>query len=356
MAEKLNVAVVGAGRAGRELTIPALRQLPFDAILCAVCDKNAYRADALVRGDIWAKAYTSLEQMLTKEKPDVLIINTPVDHHFEAAMVAIDHGVHVLIEKPAMVSVKQLQEVRIAAKKNGVGATVVHNYKYMPGPATAWRLYKSGALGEILHIDRVWMSPPQEDRMERDREGWWHKLPGGRLADSLPHHLYIAYPYLGPMTVEYVDVRKMAQDRPWSKCDEAEIVLKSKKAYLNIRLSTNQASWPGKAATYHAVLWGTKNNLIVHQSEAAIVPRGDKRYWVRKGAGVLIHSLNRRLSLVQEPVAHRGAHNLFFKAFFDYIRDAGPNPTPWEEALSVMQLTHEIAEQMEAKIRSLELV
>lgn len=242
--------------------------------------------------------------------------------------------------------------MHVAAEQKGIKASVIHNYKYMPGPAAAWKLYQEGIIGEVLHIDRVWMSPPQNDRMERDPEGWWHRLPGGRLADSLPHHLYIAYPYIGDMTVEYVGVRKMATDRPWSKCDEAEIILKARKAYLNIRLSTNQVSWTGKGMTYHAILWGTKNNLIVHQNEAAIMPRGDRRYWLRKVVDVLVNGVKRRLGLSRgEPLAVRGVHNLFFKAFFDYVRGAGPNPTPWEEAIAVMRLTHEIANRMEAEIR-----
>lgn len=354
MSQRLQVSVVGAGRAARELTIPALRLLASEATFCAICDVDLARAEALVQHDEGAKAYSDLGQMLAKQKPDILVINTPVAHHFEAVMTAIDHGIHVLIEKPAMETLDQLEQVQVAAEKNGLKASVIHNYKYMPGPTGAWKLYQEGVIGEVLHIDRVWMSPPQHDRMERDSEGWWHRLPGGRLADSLPHHLYISYPYTGDMSVEYVGVRKMATDRPWSKCDEAEIILKAKRAYLNIRLSTNQVSWTGKGMTYHAILWGTKNNLIVHQNEAAIMPCGDRRYWLRKGIDVLVNGVKRRLGLSRgEPWAVRGAHNLFFRAFFDCVRGAGPNPTPWDEATSVMRLTQEIANRMEAEIRSM---
>ncbi|MGA9348246.1 MAG: Gfo/Idh/MocA family oxidoreductase [Anaerolineae bacterium] len=102
MSQELKVSVVGAGRAGRELTIPALRLLTAEATFCAICDVDLTRAQALAQQDSGVKAYSDLEQMLGEQKPDILIINTPVAHHFEAAMTAIDHGVHVLIEKPAM--------------------------------------------------------------------------------------------------------------------------------------------------------------------------------------------------------------------------------------------------------------
>lgn len=55
--------------------------------------------------------------------------------------------------------------------------------------------------------------------------------------------------------------------------------------------------------------------------------------------------LEARLELSQE-----ADHN---KAFFNWVRGVGPNPTPWEEAISVMRLTHEIADRMEAEIRSI---
>jgi len=69
---------------------------------------------------------------------------------------------------------------------------------------------------------------------------------------------------------------------------------------------------------------------------------------------VLVNGIKRRLGMSRgEPFAVRGAHNLFFKAFFDYVQGTGPNPTPWEEAIAVMRLTHEIANRMEAEISSM---
>lgn len=353
MNDKLKIAIAGAGRAARELTLPALEMLRGEAVVTSLCDTHIERAEALVAKHPGIKAHRNIRSMLAAEKPDVLIVNTPVEAHFQVAMEAIEMGVNVIIEKPAMSTLEELEKVRAASERKGVKATVVHNYKYMPGPYDAWRMYQAGELGDILHIDRVWMSPPQNDRMERDPKGWWHTLPGGRLADSLPHHLYISYPYIGDMKVEYVDVRKFSTDRPWSKCDEAEVILKSEKAYLNIRMSTNQTSWLNKGATYHAVLWGTKRNLIVHQMEAVQMPYGDQNYWIRKGLGLLADKVKRRFDAsMREPVSN-GAHNRFFKAFFDHLKGKGQNPTSWVEAESVMRLTQEIGDRMEEKVPSI---
>lgn len=352
MSDKLKVCITGMGRAAYKLTIPALDVLKSDCLLVGICDSLKSVAEEAVAKYHGVRHYIDLMEMLNKEKPDVLIINSPLSDHFPSAMMAIEAGVHVIIEKPAMENLQQLEQVKVASEKHGVKVTVVHNYQYMPGPSQARAIYQAGDIGEVLHIDRLWMSPPQNDRMEMDQNGWWHRTPGGRLADSLPHHLYISYPYLGDMEVQYVDVRKMAVDRPWSKCDEAEIILKAKKAYLNIRLSTNQISWSSKGATYHAILWGTKNNLIIAQNEAAFMPNGDRKYWMAKGLEVVRDKLLRTFFLQQKPTSIRGAHNLFFKAFFDYVHDKSGNPTPWEEALIVMRLTAEIAERMETKIKA----
>jgi predicted dehydrogenase len=353
------VAIAGAGRATRELTLPAFdvgrRYADISrAKVVALADPDEERVRAVADQYGINGTYADVESMLDQTDADILIINSPVGVHYEHTMMAIDRGKHFVIEKPATEKVEQLIDIRNAASSRNVKGTVVHNYKFLRGFQKAWKWYEEGRLGEIIHVDRLFMTPPHEDRMEMDKNGWWHKMPGGRLADSLPHHIYVAYPFVGEMELMHVSARKLS-DRPWSRCDEADIMLRGKRSYVNIRLSTNQHSLPaGKASfTYMFWLYGTKTNVAVFQTDAYMLINPH----ALRPLSTLIQEQrslykDRLLDLLGRPreMALRGGHNLLFDRFLRYLDERGPNPTPWDEAVHTMSLSQEIGLAMEESL------
>jgi len=338
----LRIAAVGAGRATRELTFPAFRRVKHGALV-ALCDPQKSRADMLAQKQN-ISAYTNMAEMIEREHPDVVIVNTPVATHASLAVQAMEMGVHVIIEKPAVASLAELDAIKRAAEQTGKKWTVVHNYKFYQGPQEALRLYQEGVLGEILHVDRYWMSPPQHDRMESDQNGWWHQLPGGRLADALPHMLYIPYMFVGGMELLCVSARKMAADRPWSVADESHVLLQTPRAYVNIRQSTNMESWPYKGYIYHTFLYGTKLALMANHHEAVIIGHG-KKGDMKRGIIAAREYLKEKLGRADHPT--RGAHNRFYDAFFLHVLGDGENPSAWNEIQNVAALTDAIGQKMQ---------
>jgi len=340
--KKFKVGAVGAGHATRTLTIPAFKLVPRElAELKAVCDPNMETAQKLSTPEK-INAYSALEEMIEKEKLDVVIINAPMALHASLAIKAMEMGCDVIIEKPAVANLNELHEVKAASDKTGQKFTVVHNYKYYEGPQKALELYKSGVIGDVIHVDRLFLTPPQGDRMEIDKNGWWHKSKGGRLADGLPHMLYLPYMFVGPMELLAVSARKLSKDRPWSFCDDANIVLATAKAHVNIILSTNQESWPYKGYIYHTIIYGTKLTVLCSHHEANILWNGPSRI-MKVGAQAAIDYVKQKLSRVR---VSRGGHSGFYKAFFDYLNGLGENPAPFEEIYNVAALTDQIGEKM----------
>jgi len=355
------VSVCGAGRAATELTLPAFDLLKSHnskrMSIVSVADIDGDKASMLAKRFGVQNVFTDVSEMLRKDKPNIMVINTPVKSHYSLAMEAIDEGVNFIIEKPATETVKELREIREAARKAGVKGMVVHNYRFLPGWRRALEWYKKGKLGSILHVDRIWMSPAQLDRMEKDKGGWWHQIPGGRLADSLPHHLYVAYPFVGEMTVEHVSVRKLS-DREWSKCDEANIMLKAERAYVNVRLSTNQEELPppGKRKTnpYDALVYGTKRAVAVFHNTAHFFHPLKNKDKVRFGIEGLKDGIKgkvwRFLGRNRTIPAVRGGHAILFGEFLRYVQGEIENPVPWDEAIHVMELSDEIGLMMERQL------
>src|SRR5260221_8494125 len=97
MTEKLRFGLVGCGVIG-PLHAEAITSLP-DAEVVAVTDIVAEKAQKLATA-YGAQAYTDMDEMLEREKLDVVIICTPSGIHGEHACRAMRAGHHVIIEKP----------------------------------------------------------------------------------------------------------------------------------------------------------------------------------------------------------------------------------------------------------------
>lgn len=359
--KKYRIAIAGAGRATEEITLQAFTLGKSFADLrgghiVAVADPNTARQELMKNRYGIPNTYNSVNEMMDAGLADLLIVNSPVQFHHEHAITAIEKGIPFILEKPATSTADQLKNIRDLAEEHGVKGTVVHNYKFKDGFRKAIKWYENGSLGNIINAERVWMSPPGNDRMEMNREGWWHKIPGGRLADSLPHHLYMLYPFVGEMSLEYVSVKKLALDRPWSKCDEAMIVLSTGRGYVSIVMSTNQDSWPeGKGSgPYDLILYGTKQSAAVFQDDAHLFRNRSFKFKMRtclETLGTDIPTKIKGMFGIRQMSGIRGGHNVLYAEFMRYLDGERDNPTSWDEAVHVMELTEEISEEMEAQIR-----
>src|SRR5690349_20951477 len=99
----LRFGLVGAG-AISGAHVRALQSLAEKAELVAVADIDFPKAQTLA-SSTGATAYPSIESMLAAEDIDVVTLCTPPDVHADGATAAMRAGRHVIVEKPADVSV-----------------------------------------------------------------------------------------------------------------------------------------------------------------------------------------------------------------------------------------------------------
>ena len=94
----LNVAVIGAGgRAGAHF--PIIRKLNDKYRLIAVCDIDEEKAKSIA-SNMGGKAYTSFEEMLSKEKPDVCLIATQAESHHAIGRILAERKINIITETP----------------------------------------------------------------------------------------------------------------------------------------------------------------------------------------------------------------------------------------------------------------
>lgn len=118
-----------------------------------------------------ARTYLTYEEMITKEaalpadqRMDFVTIVTPNFAHFAPAMMALEHGFHVVIEKPITFTMDEARQLKKKVEETGLILCLTHTYSGYPMVKQARQMVKDGALGKIR---KVWVEYPQ---------GWLSKL------------------------------------------------------------------------------------------------------------------------------------------------------------------------------------
>lgn len=120
-----------------------------DTDLAGAADTDAQKAAAYAAA--WhTRSYTSLEEMLRLEKPDVLHICTPHYLHVPMAEYALERGIHVFMEKPPAISWKQLARLEHAAQASQASLGLCYQNRFNPSVREAARLLRSKEAGRIL--------------------------------------------------------------------------------------------------------------------------------------------------------------------------------------------------------------
>lgn len=87
--------------------------------LVCVCDIREERLRIVNQEEHEIRLYRDLDEMLEKEKLDMVTIALPTYLHHDAAIKCLEHGIHVLCEKPMALTAKDCDEMIAAAEKAG---------------------------------------------------------------------------------------------------------------------------------------------------------------------------------------------------------------------------------------------
>lgn len=142
--KKMNVALVGAGGISGA-HIPAWEAME-ETQLTALCDIRP----ACMEKYPDKNHYTDFEEMLEKEKPDILDICLPTYLHADFAVKAMERGIHVLCEKPVSLKAEDVERVYGAARRNHVNFMVAQVLRFWPEYELVKEMYDSGKYGKLL--------------------------------------------------------------------------------------------------------------------------------------------------------------------------------------------------------------
>lgn len=146
----LNIGVIGYGYWGPNLTRNFSEiQMSELVAIADLKDDHLQRAKNLYASIITTNDYTDFFDLAL----DAVIISTPPITHYPIAKDCLEHGLHVLIEKPMTLNSQHARELIDLAESRGLVLMVGHTFEYNSAVIALKEYIDSGELGEVHYID-----------------------------------------------------------------------------------------------------------------------------------------------------------------------------------------------------------
>jgi phthalate 4,5-cis-dihydrodiol dehydrogenase len=181
---KLRLGVAGLGRAFT-IMLPTLAADPRVALVAGA----DLRAEARQRfaADFAAKSYATVEELCADPAVEAIYVATPHQHHARHAVLAAEHGKHLLVEKPVALSLPECATIIEAAKRTGVHLVVGHSHSFDAPVARLRALIESGDFGAVRMINAInytdYLYRPRRPEELDTAQG------GGAVFNQAAHHV-----------------------------------------------------------------------------------------------------------------------------------------------------------------------
>lgn len=188
----MKIAIFGAGLIGKKRGL----QLEGHALV-GLYDPDGARARALA-DELKTTAFESESALLASSGCELAIVATTNAKLAAVAAHAVTAGKHVLVEKPAGVSVAEIDCLAELARARGVAVKVGFNHRFHPALLGMQRLVDEGRLGPLMFLRARY---GHGGRLGYEKE--WRADPalsgGGELIDQGVHLLDLTYALMGPL-------------------------------------------------------------------------------------------------------------------------------------------------------------
>jgi UDP-N-acetylglucosamine 3-dehydrogenase len=150
------VALIGLGMMGRN-HLRVLSDLE-GVELAAVCDQDAAAVDG-VSHKLSIPGYRSWDEMFERETLDAAVVAVPTRFHMEVGLAALDHGLHVFVEKPIASTLEEGRRLVEAARDAHLVLAVGHIERFNPAVRELQRRVAAGEIGRIYQIQARRLGP-----------------------------------------------------------------------------------------------------------------------------------------------------------------------------------------------------
>ncbi|MCR1024600.1 Gfo/Idh/MocA family oxidoreductase [Cellulophaga baltica] len=282
------------------------------------------------------KTFRSLEDLLSDDAIELVVVNTPNITHYEFAKKTILAGKNLIVEKPFTATVAEAEELIALAKQKKVTIAVYHNRRYDSDFLSLKEVLDSGVLGTIVeaefHYDRY--KPELSEKVHKE-------VPTGAvgsLYDLGSHLIDQALQLFGTPDAVFADI---AAFRPKSQVGDYfdlklfypahRVILKS--SYF-VREPLPENILHGRKGSFIK----TKADVQEQDLQAGKIP--NSMHWgiepeADKG---ILHTEKNGVVVKEKITSLKGDYMLYYDAIYDAIRTDKPVPVSAEEGMEVIRV------------------
>ena len=147
------VCIIGCGMIAESAHLPAYRQFGDDFDVSAVFDVSAERAQRFALENNIKSFYTDADEMLKREKPDIVSVCVPNKFHKEYTLKSLWAGANVICEKPLAVKYSDAVEMYAAAEQNGKVLLPCQSMRFTPDRLSAKKYIDEIGIGELYYAE-----------------------------------------------------------------------------------------------------------------------------------------------------------------------------------------------------------
>ncbi len=282
MNRKLRMGMVGGGK---DAFIGAIHRLAanMDGLIELACGALSINPD-IAKDSAKSlflpedRTYLTYDEMIKKEaafpkdkRMDFVTIVTPNFAHFPPAMMALDNGFHVVIEKPITFTLDEAKQLKKKVDETGLLLCLTHTYSGYPMVKHAKHMAQSGELGKIR---KVWVEYPQGwlsklTEREGNAQAAWRTDPkksgkAGCMGDIGTHAAHLAE-YITGLKITHLcaDLNVMVQGRALD--DDGNVLLKFDNGAAGVLMASQVAA--GEENGIKIRVYGEKGGIEWYQHE-----------------------------------------------------------------------------------------
>lgn len=356
----LRAAIIGCGKvadahAAAILRVPGCR-------IAAACDREPLMARQLADRFPVGAEYSDAEEMLARERPDVVHITTPPASHAPLALLALRAGCHVYIEKPFALNAAEAAAVLGLARERGLIAVAGHNHQFTHAMREMRALVAAGYLGgPPVHMESYYGYELERGgyagAVLGDAHHWVRQLPGGLLHNIISHPVAAVAEFLPSQDLEVSTLGfASAALRAGGEAgivDELRVIVAGGGTTAYLTFSSQM-----RPSLHMFRIFGPKNGIIVDQDQQTVVrlrgarrksylekfvsPAATGRQHIAGAAANVGRFLRRDLNM-------SGDTNFLVSSLYQAIAQRRPSPIPEREILLTARIMDEIFAQLAAR-------
>lgn len=328
----IKTALCSFGMSGRLFHAPFIHTHPGFQ-LYGVLERTKNLAEELYP-DI--KTFRSLDALVSDDKVDLVIVNTPNIMHFDFAQQALLAGKHVVVEKPFTIIATEAEQLINIAEHAHLKLTVYQNRRYDSDFKTIRKILSEGTLGKLVEVEFRF------DRFKEELSPKKHKeipVPGtGSLYDLGAHLIDQALSLFGWPNKIFADIGRV---RAETQVDDYFELLLFYPA-CRVRLKSNYLA---REPVPEYMLHGKNGSFIKKRTDRQeeLLNLGhmpDEENWAVEPPEDygLLHVNSGEIKIKERIKSVRGNYMEFYEQLYRAIRLNDSVPVPPSEALQVIRL------------------